>query len=200
MNMLDKPFQEVNRAVNTVVDGTPNDLHSAFLELSPIISGKKIWTGVGKIDYDWDSGLFVFQRNGDISKQNDRIVLEFTKTSSVKEDGNAGLIVKWIQHDERSPIFTLQWKIKRQGQEPSDWSAPISIQSSAGNERWERRAGDLVQTTVLFTLDLSGTDTGSTINFMITRSDSEADDIFVDGFGLVVPIDQPAGGRGEWEK
>lgn len=200
MNKLDKIFAKVNKAINIIIDGEPNDEHNAFEFQAGQLIGKKLYSTQGTADWIWNDNCIRFAKNGDITDDNDCVYLTLQKGLSVKQDSSAILAVKWRQNGTQSPTFTYQYRLQFAGSLMNDsWSSPINVTSNLSNEVYERDSGVINQITKIGEIDWSSALPCSELEIRITRSDSANPKVYVTTIGALINLNQ-SGGREEWNK
>ena len=202
--MLDKLFPQVNAAINEVVDGNPNTTVTLWEDLLAPIIGKKLYSGQGKADFDWEEGSIKLQPNGDVTNDNDVVLVRFQKRHAIKAGTSARLHIHWKQIDGEvlNPVFTIKYRIEKNGGDGSSesWNE-VSVTSSPSNEVFPRPAPGKMrrQTTKIENIDWGDSLVSSELLLRLTRSDSNTGDILVTAIICHVPVDQ-RGSKLEFDK
>ena len=205
MNLLNKLFAKVNKAVDTIVDGEPNDMHEAWDDLIRPLFGRKLYSNQGTIDTDWNECALKMQPSGDITDKNDVICVRFQKPHSVKSDTKGRLHLHWKQEYDgvMNPEFTIKYRVEANGGDATTeaWET-VTVTSDSSNEVFPRptASGEIVrQITKLCDIDWTNVLLSSEIIVKFTRSDGNTGNLFATTLDMHVCYDQ-RGSRQEYVK
>ena len=202
MNKLDKSFEDLNKTVNEVIDGSPNTTHHAYNIDSRLVSPSNITGMAGVVVFDWDNLCASFTAAGDIEEKNDCIFATFTKPSGAKIGSTADVYIAWQQNDTNGNTgFYYKYKIDKPGVEAGDWSSETHIISDETIELFPRPASGqtIYQMTKLGSFSLSDDNMFSRLCIRLTISTHYSDDDLVYGIILQQDFDQ-LGSRTPTEK
>lgn len=144
--------------------------------------GRRLFSNVGTIDYNYNENAIKMQPNGDINDRNDRVIFDLQYPHAAIVDGRMNLHIHWFQENANRIEFTVQYRIQKNGQPKTSVWAEI-IANSDDHNVFTYVSGALNQITELVSVDMAGAGISATVQFRITRSDSTVGDIlatFVD--------------------
>lgn len=133
--------------------------------------GRRLYSNVGSIDYDYNENAILFSDDGDISDINDRVVFNLQYPHSAKENGTMNLHIHWTQENATDIEFTVQYRIQSNGNaKTTTWTTATS--NSNTNNVFTYTSGILNQITKLVDIDMTGAGISATVQFRFTRSDN----------------------------
>lgn len=151
-------------------------------DITGSLVGKSLSSVAGTVDYNWAENAIVFQPDGNINTDADKIIFNFQYPHAAVVDGEMRLHIHWEQTDAINRQFTVKYRIQKNGAAKTiDWTS-ITIDTNANN-KLAYTSGTLNQITDLIAVDMTGKGLSSTVQFQLTRIDSEAVDLlatFVD--------------------
>lgn len=149
---------------------------TVFDDIVGNLLGRALSTIPGKVSYDQANNTVVFNSGGVITNEEDRIILNIQKPHKTKPESFANFHVHWLQTNETERIFTLQYRIQKNGQGiTTDWVTVTS--STLTNNVFPFIVGGVNQITRLASIDLSDTGISSTIQIRFARTDSNTGNI-----------------------
>lgn len=204
MNILDKSFNEVNKAINCTVDGVPNDMHNSYNIIFRPITSDTLGTSPGVVEFDWDRFAAKFTADGDIDTPSDCIYTRFIKPSGAKADGSFDLYVAWRQVDgaTENTAFYFNYRTEESGSPAiNDWTIGGWIMSSTSNEIYPRPTGGdaIYQLTHLGSFPLNDKKLFSELVVKLTITSDYGEDIYVSGILMQINQDQ-LGSRQKFDK
>ena len=163
------------------------------------VTGLKLSAVQGTVDFDWDENAIVFEANGSITDANDRVVWNIQKPHKAKVDSQLHFHIHYDQSDTTVRTMTLQYRVQGNGAiKTTSWTT-ITATTQASNHVFTYVSGTLNQILKFPSIDWSSVAISSTVQFRMTRTDSETglmNVTFVDGH---VEIDSD-GSNSEWVK
>lgn len=163
------------------------------------VTGLKLSAVTGTVSFDWDENAIVFDSDGVITDADDRVIWNIQKPHKAKADSELHFHIHYEQTDEVVRTMTLQYRIQGNSDiKTTSWTT-ISATTQASNHQFTYVSGTLNQILKFPSIDWSAVAISSTVQFRMTRTDSETGDIvvtFVDGH---VEIDSD-GSDTEWVK
>lgn len=145
-------------------------------DISSSVLGLRLYSAAGSVGYDYLENTIVFSPGGSINNVNDRIVLNLQIPHAAKVDSELRLHVHWEQPDAAVREFTVQYRLQDNGAaKTTAWTTVTG--SSATNSIFPYVSGTLNQITEIVAVDLTGVGISSTVQFRLTRTDSETGDI-----------------------
>lgn len=144
--------------------------------------GRRLYSNQGTIDYDYNENAILFSDDGNISNINDRVVFNLQYPHGAIANGTMNLHIHWTQEDTTDIGFTIQYRIQSNGNaKTTTWTTVTS--SSLTDSVFTYTSGILNQITNLAVIDMTGAGISATVQFRMTRSDSNGGTImgtFVD--------------------
>lgn len=160
--------------------------------------GKRLFSTVGKVDYDYDENAISMQPGGSITSQNDRLIWNLQYPHAAITNGVMNLHMHWEQVSSDQIDFVIQYRIQNNGQAKiSAWTTVNS--NSVDNSVFPYVSGTLVQITELASVDMTGASISATVQFRLARVDSTTDDILATFVDAHVELDMD-GSRQEYVK
>lgn len=148
-----------------------NDIYTSLL-------GKRLFSTVGTVDYDYADNAIVFSPNGSISDLNDVVNFSIQFPHSIKTNSVLDLHVHWVQTDATDRQFTVKYRIQSNGEVTATaWTT--TVVSTNANNVFSYVSGNLNQITDLLDIDVSSASLSSVIEFQFTRTDAVAGDLQV---------------------
>ena len=185
---LTKDFNMGNVAAGnytkTEVDGTQQAVGNAtcWEDIAGSLIGRRLFSAVGSVDYNYTENSISFSPNGDIADNNDVVVWNYQKPHGAKENSEMRLHIHWEQMDATDREFTLRYRIQSNGQAKEAAWTEVVVSTNANN-KYTYTSGTLNQITELAQIDLSGVGLSAVVQFRLTRSDAVSgaiDATFVD--------------------
>jgi hypothetical protein len=195
--------QTFEQALHQELDGVPaTNGDVGWDDLTNSISGRKLTASTGLVDTNWDNSSVTFNPGADIDKRNERILIGLQKMHSMPEPGGEmRLHIHWEQTTSDNIIWTVQYRIQNTGGIKTDsWTTPENFESNTHNIFPYTDGTTLNQITKLCTVDLTGTNLSSTVQFRIARTDNVNMDVEATFVDAHINTDQPRGSREEFSK
>ena len=160
--------------------------------------GKRLFSVIGTIDYDYDENAIIMQSGGDISDQNDRVIFNLQYPHAAITNGQMRLHMHWNQENATQREFTVQYRIQSNGDNIiTSWTTAIS--NSADDSVFTYTSGTINQITELVAVDMTDAGISATVQFRLARTDSTDGNISVTFVDAHVEFDTD-GSRGEYSK
>lgn len=144
--------------------------------------GRRLYSTQGTIDYDYNENAMILSDDGDINNINDRVVFNLQYPHRSKSIGTMNLHIHWEQANAINREFTVQYRVQSNGQpKTTSWTSIVS--NSNVNSVFSYTSGTINQITRLVDVDMIGAGISATVQFRLTRSDSNGGTIlgtFVD--------------------
>ena len=151
-------------------------------DITGSLIGKSMSSVAGTVDYDWTENAIVFEPNGSIDNDADKIVFSFQYPHAAVVDGEMRLHIHWEQTDNINRQFTVKYRVQKNGAAKTTVWTTTTIDTSTNN-KLTYTSGTLNQITDLVVVDLTDKGLSTTVQFQMTRVDGEAADLlatFVD--------------------
>jgi len=190
-------------------------------DMAGSLIGKRLYSTVGKVDYNYAGVNIKFQSGGSISNENDRIVMAVQYPHRASKNGKIYPHLHWQQDSDSAITFTLEYRMQTNGIERRQgWTTMTAVsggenqdhatsptsnvytwngggysalnQISRFNSNVDGHSGD-------FFIDMTDAGISATIQFRLARTDSISGDIYVDFFDYHYEIDS-RGSRTEFVK
>ena len=177
--------------VRVMDDGSLRAIKTAAVydDLVGNIFSANMYSNTGTVDYDWDEQCIEFQSSGDITDKNDRVAfnLQFIHKAVMGDDAYMRLHWHWFQASTDADFtFTLKHRIQNNGAVKNDTWTTISADTATvfnytgatatdfGSVFSAPTSGTKNQITVFPEIDVTDCDVSSTIQFQISRTDSNS--------------------------
>lgn len=161
-------------------DGTMQAMGDATVwdDIVQSLIGQRLFSVVGKVDYNYDNNSITMQSAGSMAQANDRIIFNLEKRHGLKTASTFKLHAHWEQVSANKIEWTTDYRIQQNGTaKTTSWTRLTA--NSTDNSAFAYSAGTLNQITELADIDLSTAGLSATVNFRIVRDDSTAGDIEV---------------------
>ena len=168
-------------------------------DISGSIAGLKLLSNTGSIDFDWENNEWLFDKSGNIANQADRLIWNVQKFHKVKENSELHYHMHYKQTDEIVRSFKIQFRIQPNGGAYTNTWTDLTTTTAPENLVFPYVSGMLNQIVKFPAIDWSAVGISSTLNFRITRDDTDIQVVavsFIDGH---VEIDSD-GSNTEWSK
>ena len=155
--------------------------------------GLRLFSSPGTVDFEWDENGIIFEPNGSISSQNDRILINIQYPHQAKMNGKLYPHIHWEQVSSNDVIFTMQYRIQSNGvSKETTWTTMTA--SAVNDSIFTYTSGTLNQITKFkngsdYFIDMSGKSISSTLQFRLTRTDATAGNVIGTFFDLHYEID-----------
>ena len=160
--------------------------------------GKRLFEIAGKVDYNYDENVIIFQASGDITNANDRVGgnQEINHEMKVGDNITFKPHLHWWQQVTSNTVvahtWTCRYRLQRNGAAKTTSWTTITANSGAGGDDiydFTAQADGLYNQLTRFD-DITVTcGVSDTLQFQITRSDANAGDIAVYFFDLHGQVD-----------
>lgn len=157
---------------------------SAWDDIIGSITGLKLPTVVGKVDYDFEENAITFQSGGDISNANDRVIWNIQKPHKTKTNSELRYHIHYIQPDTVERTFRLQYRRQGNGETTETAWTTIDTVTTASNHVFTYTSGNFNQILKFPAINWSGDGISTVYQFRLTRIDADATPLkvwFVDG-------------------
>lgn len=171
-----------------------------FEDLIGNLFGRKLYSTVGTLDYDYDEQMIKFQPSGDLTDKNDRIMFNIQLIHSMDFDDDSffKMHLHWLQVS--STTFTLEgeYRILNNGEAAGTTWTSFSADTSS-DSLFTYSSGRLNQITVFPEIDISSCNISSIVQIRFTRTDGNTGNMLISFADAHVAIDSD-GSRTEWSK
>jgi hypothetical protein len=143
---------------------------------------------IGTVQYNYTENTITMQPNGDVSDNNDVVNFNLAYPHSAEPEGELRLHVHWEQPNATNRTFTLQYRVQPNGQAKQTVWSTLTANSNI-DSKFPYVSGTLNQVTTFPAISLTNAGLSPTIDFRLTRSDANADNIevkFVDAHIFIV--------------
>jgi hypothetical protein len=160
--------------------------------------GQRLYSNAGTVDYNYEENCVVFQPGGDITDLADCLVFNYQYPHKAKDTGYLNLHFHWEQESTTNREITVWYRIQSNNNlKTEDWTEVII--NTNDNNIFEYSSGTLNQISALASIDMTGAGISATVQFRMTRSDSNSGNINVTFVDAHYEIDGP-GSRQEYVK
>lgn len=169
----------IGNGANRVKVGTDGTLTveeegTTWDDLRASLIGQKLYSNRGTVDYNYSEGAVSFSPNGDITNDDDYVLVNYQMPHAALVDGPFHFHMHWFQTDNTPREITLEYRVQSNG-EPKDTTWTQIVAPTGGTaDAFTYTSGTLNQITELFTLDTTGFGISAVIQVRMTRSDSVA--------------------------
>lgn len=137
------------------------------------ITGRRLSSVVGRVDYDWEENAILFQSGGSITNTADRVQLnqEINHEFAI---GNAIVFkphIHWFQDSSTQYEITLRHRIQRNGEPKTEAWTNTTLTANSGADSFAYTSGILNQITSFPDIILS-CGVSDTIQLQMARTDS----------------------------
>ena len=143
------------------------------------IMAKKLYAVTGTIDYDWDENAMKFQKGGDITDKADRVQFNLQKMHKIKVDSELRMHIHYEQDSTNEYVFTLKYRVQGNGAAKTTTWTTITTTCNATNHVFSYTSGTINQIVKFPVIDWSEVSISSTVQFMLSRTDSITGDVYV---------------------
>ena len=170
---------------------------TAWKDMVADLFAKKLYSNVGKLDYDWENNALKFQSGGDISDVNDRV----QGNQEINHEFKVGTVffkphLHWFQEVvsgvQQISTLTLEWRLQRNGFLREDnWTTTVANTGLAGDDILDfsdKTNGFYNQLTRFPDINVTCA-VSDTIQFRMARTDSNGGDVAVYFFDLHGMVD-----------
>lgn len=149
---------------------------TTFDDISTSLIGARLHSAVGKVDFNYDESSVTFQPGGNITNENDRVLMNIQTSHSQKLDSMIYPHLHYKQSDTTTRIFTLQYRIQNNGSAcESTW---VTLTANSDTDlAFPYVSGDLCQIISFSEIDMTGYGISAIIQFRLTRTDNNSGDI-----------------------
>jgi len=155
-------------------DGTTQAKGDATCWDDVVISliGRRLYTNQGTVDYNYSENAIVFSDGGDIDDDNDCVIWNLQLPHAAKIDSSCYPHIHFEQTSSDNVEFTVRYRIQDNG--ATKTTAWTTLTADVANDSvFEYTSGTLNQIMQLAAINLTGCAISSTIQFRMTRTDSE---------------------------
>lgn len=172
--------------------------HTVWDDVSASLTGLRLLSTSGAVDFDWDENAVIFQ-SGSISSQNDRVIWSRQFPHAAKVDSSIKLHMHVEQDRTDAVVFTVQWRIqKNNAPKTTAWQTATANLSTEGIYVYPG-SGTFNQVLPLADIDMTDAGISATIDFRLARTDSLGGNVAVKFVDFHVEYDS-AGSRLEFVK
>ena len=155
----------VNRGDSTTWDDIVGSLISS-----------RLYSVVGKLDYNFANNSITMQSGGSIGDVNDRLIFSFQYPHAAKVNGTMNLHIHWEQYDDLEREFTIEYRIQNNGSAKTEAWTQVIV-TSPPNDLVPYVSGTINQITKLVDVDMTGASISATVQFRLARTDTSLGDI-----------------------
>ena len=171
---------------------------SAWDDVAGSLTGRRLSSTTGKVDYDWDENAVVFQSGGSIATSADIVNFNVQMPHAMKTDSTVDLHIHWEQDTATAREFTIKHRTQNNGvNKTSSWTT--TVVSTDDDPKFAYPGGTINQISDLVAIDMTGYGISAVIQFQIARTDSETGDLNATFIDLHVEKDT-LGSRQEYVK
>ena len=150
---------------------------TVFDDIVNSLISKRLFSSVGRLDYNFAENALVFQNNGDITDLNDVVLFNLQKPHGAKVASAAHIHIHWEQTDATNREFTFAYRLQNNGGVKTTAWTTVIVTTGGANNVFPYVSGTLNQITKLSDVDWSGVNISSTVQCKLTRSDSVAGNV-----------------------
>lgn len=143
------------------------------------LAGRLLESTAGKVNYNWLENTITFQSGGVITNQQDRVIWNIQLPHARKTDSEITLHFHWEQVDAVAREFTFQYRVQAGGDAKTTGWQTVVVDTSVAQSAYPYVSGTLNQITGVTSIDLTGVELSSVIQFRMARTDAVAGDIEV---------------------
>ena len=164
----------------------PKNQFGVWDDLVADLSGRRLSSVAGKVDYDYDENAVKFQSGGSLSNSADRVTVNYQFSHSTYFGTGAKFHwhYHWWQPDAKAYVISYRYRIQQNGSSKTTAWTTGSYTVGTGGEAFTYSSGTINQISELVEIDIAGLALSDTIQIQFARTDSETGDIlgyFVDG-------------------
>ena len=185
----------------TEIDGTVQAKGEATCwdDLVGSLIASRLESTAGALQYNYDENSITMNSNGSISNRSDRLIFNFQVPHAFVAGSEMKLHIHWEQPDSDPREFTVQYRLQDNGQAKTTAWTTVVVSSNGVNCVFPYVSGTLNQITRLASIDLTGHNISTTVQFRLARTDSVSGDIEAVFIDAHVNRDM-MGSRGEFVK
>ena len=143
-------------------------------DLTNSLAGRRLASSAGSVDYNWAENCITFSGSGDITDDNDKVILNLQKPHGAKTDSVTHFHIHWEQTDATDREFTVRYRIQGNGEAKTTAWTTVVVTANATSNAFTYTSGTMNQITRLVDIDWSTAPLSSTVQIQFTRSDAVA--------------------------
>lgn len=198
MGQINFTTEETDTTLGEQADGNPA-VNIGWDDLANSLIGRRLTSNQGTVDYDYDENAIVFSSGGDITDLNDCVNWNIQKPHGARADSTFNLHMHYEQDTATTREITVWYRIQDNSQAKTTAWTEIIVDTNTNNV-FPYTSGTINQIVRIQEIDWSAVNISSTVQFRMTRTDSNGGTLsatFVDGH---VAYDQDRGSREEFVK
>jgi hypothetical protein len=161
------------------------------------LTGERLNSAAGSVQYDWNEGAVVFKPNGEIGNTADVVVCDGQYPHSGDLTGKIYPHLHWWQPDNRNYVFTMRYRIHPNGQPKTGTWTEVTAQANTPDSVFQYVSGTLNQITFFGSgqgsqaagIQLPANALSCIVQFRFTRTDTLSGDILGQSFDFHYLVD-----------
>lgn len=146
---------------------------TTYEDIQTSLTGRRLASNAGAVDYNWEENTIEFSANGDISNINDCVSWSIQFPHKAKPDSLFRVHVHWEQTDATDREWTLWYRLQDiGGTKVTTWTEVVVSTAAPNSVFVYPGSGTLNQITKLVDVDTTGYGMSTVMQFRLTRSDS----------------------------
>lgn len=155
-------------------------------DLDFALIGAKLTENAGTCDYDWNENGVIFQPNGSIANENDRVISSRQLYHKINLNEPLYPHIHWRQSTTNNVVFTLQYRIQDNNATYNTTWTTMTARANGDSVFTYPGTGDFNQITKFntatdgtgdYSIDISSLGISATIQIRLTRTDSTTGDV-----------------------
>ena len=168
---------DINPLITYNIDsGSGAYIAEGWDDLRTELVGKTLNSVVGSVSNNFSNNSVTFKPSGVITNDDDVVNFNLQYPHGCEPDGTMNLHIHWEQPSAEQRIFTLQYRIQKNGAPKNTLWTTINA-NSLTDSRYPYVSGTLNQVTVFAPISLLNAGLSSTVQFRLTRTDANAGNI-----------------------
>jgi len=150
--------------------------HGFWDDITGSLVASQLNSVAGKLDYDWEENTITMNSGGNPATAADRLIFNFQIPHSAALS-EMRLHIHWEQPNATVRTFRTDYRIQNNGEAKATSWTTVTRSTGGSYDAFPYVSGTINQITKLAEIDLSGAEISSTLQFRLTRTDSNAGDI-----------------------
>ena len=182
---------------NIEVENSLKLIETTFDDMVFKLDGSKLYSTVGKVDYNWEEDAVIFEPSGNIANVNDRVNCGGQLSHRIKPLTKIYPHLHWWQDSNKLIIFTLQYRINYNGTAKTTVWTTVTAQSMTNDNTFTYTSGTLNQITYFGSglgrensgIQLLAGELSAIAQFRFTRTDAQTGNILGSSFDFHFEVD-----------
>ena len=178
-----------NRAkINTDGTFTVEGTATAWNDIRASLIGSKLLENQGTVDYNFSENSVTFQQNGDITDNDDVVLMNFQMPHDAMTSSPFRFHIHWHQVNTNVIQWTLEYRVQSNGGAKDTTWTVVNVPATGTANLFTYTSGTLNQITKLVEIDTTGFGISAVIQIRLTRSDStggSVDAYFLDAHYMI---------------